>query len=65
MAKKSSNAVVSMDMRDWESEEDLRAYMRVCEIKKDKKRMARVHKLAQAKLEEAAKVAAATGGDEA
>lgn len=64
MAKKRKpNAIMGPSMADWEAEEDLRAYMRVCEIKKDKARMARVHKLAQEKLEEAAKVAAATGGE--
>ena len=59
--RKRSNAIVGLSEADWQAEEDLRCYMRVCEIKKDKARMARVHKLAQEKLEEAAKVAAATG----
>ena len=63
MKKSKQNEILSADMRAWEAEEDLRCYMRVCEIKKDKARMARVHKLAQAKLEDAAKVAAATGGE--
>lgn len=63
MKRRKPNAIVASDMRDWEAEEDLRCYMRVCEIKKDKARMARVHKLAQEKLEEASKVAAATGGE--
>ena len=62
MAKKRrNNAIVGLSDTDWQAEEDLRCYMRVAEIKKDKARMARVRKLAQEKLEEAAKVAAATG----
>lgn len=62
MAKKrKSNQLVGYNEGGWEAEEDLRCYMRVCEIKKDKVRMQRVHKLAKEKLEEAARVAAATG----
>lgn len=63
MAKKrrKSNPIVGYSDADWQAEEDLRCYMRVCEIKKDKARMKRVHEMAQAKLEEAARVAAATG----
>lgn len=61
MAKrKRSNALVDVPMGDWEAEEDLRCFMRVCEIKKDPKRLKRVNELAKERLDEAAKVAAVT-----
>ncbi len=60
-AKQLRNYASIGDGRRYQVEEDLRCYMRVCEIKKDPARMKRVHKLAQDKLEEAAKVAAVTG----
>lgn len=61
--RKGGNAVMGVSMTDWEADEDLRCYMRVCEIKKDPKRMKRVNELAKERLEEAAKVAAATTGE--
>lgn len=55
-----TNPVVGLNEVNWEAEEDLRCYQRVCKVKKDPKRMQRVHELAKEKLDEAAKVAAVT-----
>lgn len=59
MAKKQSH-IVGMKEHDWEAEEDLRTFMRYCEIKKDPKRMAKVRELAKGKLTEIASVVGET-----
>lgn len=64
MAKGRSRGALAFDQAKWEAEEDLRTFQRYCEIKKDKKRLARVRELAKERLTEMASITAETNEKE-
>ena len=62
MANKNRTIGIEID-KDWEADDAMRALMRACEIRKDKKLMARVKALATERLQEVAAIAGASEGD--
>jgi len=63
MAKVKAPSYSEVDKK-WMVEDDLRALQKVCEIKKDPKRMAAVVALAKERLEENAKIIGMSSGEE-
>ena len=65
MAKNSAKAVLTAATDEWQAQTDLDCLMRASEIRKDKKRMDAVRKIAKERLAELAKVAVDVDNDPA
>lgn len=62
MANKNRTIGIEID-KDWEADDAMRTLMRACEIRKDKKLMAKVKAMATQRLQEVAAIAGASEGD--
>lgn len=63
MAKKNKPTLYGPD-ESWQAESDLRTYLEWCAIKKDKKRLESMRKLAKEKVGEMAQASTAAGGND-